>query len=83
MWRAWVGFNASHSMGLILFAFIYGYLANVHPELLFGSTFLLLVGLAMLGGFFTLAKFYWFRIPFAGIGISLLCYVVSIAVWLA
>ena len=26
MWKAWVGFNASHSMGLMLFGLIYGYL---------------------------------------------------------
>jgi hypothetical protein len=79
MWRAWVGFNASHSMGAILFGLIYGFLANAHAELLFGSPFLLLVGLAMLSGFFLLGKFYWFRIPFVGISISLVCYVVSIA----
>lgn len=79
MWRAWVGFNASHSMGAILFGLIYGFLANVHAELLFGSLFLLLVGLAMLGGCFALGKFYLFRIPFVGVSISLVCYVVSIA----
>jgi hypothetical protein len=27
MWKAWIGFNASHSLGLILFGAIYGYLA--------------------------------------------------------
>ena len=27
MWKAWVGFNASHSYGLILFGAVYGYLA--------------------------------------------------------
>ena len=26
MWKAWVGFNVSHSMGLMLFGLIYGYL---------------------------------------------------------
>jgi hypothetical protein len=79
MWQAWVGFNASHSMGAILFGLIYGFLALVESELLFGSPFLLLVGLAMLGGLLALAKLYWFRIPLAWISISLACYVVSIA----
>jgi hypothetical protein len=78
MWRAWVGFNARHSMGAILFGLIYGFLAIAHSQLLFQSPFLLVVGLAMLAGFFALAKVYWFRIPFAGIGISLACYVASI-----
>jgi hypothetical protein len=27
MWRCWVGFNASHSMGLILFGLVFGFLA--------------------------------------------------------
>ena len=27
MWKAWVGFNASHSFGALLFSLIYGYLA--------------------------------------------------------
>jgi len=78
MWRAWVGFNASHSMGAILFGLVYGFLAMAHSQLLFQSPFLLVVGLAMLGGFFMLGKVYWFSIPFTGIGISLACYVASI-----
>jgi hypothetical protein len=79
MWRAWVGFNASHSMGAILFGLIYGFLAIAHSPLLFQSPFLLIVGLAMLGGFFVLGKVYWFSVPFTGISISLACYVASIA----
>jgi len=78
MWRAWVGFNASHSMGAILFGLIYGFLAIAHSPLLFQSPFLLIVGLAMLGGFFALGKVYWFSVPFTGISISLVCYVASI-----
>jgi hypothetical protein len=81
MWRAWVGFNFSHSMGAILFGLVYGFLANAHPELLFNSSFLLVVGLAMLGGFAVLGKVYWFRVPFTGIVVSLICYVLSIVAW--
>jgi hypothetical protein len=78
MWRAWVGFNASHSMGAILFGLVYGYLANVHIEVLMNSPFLLGVGLAMLVGFVILAKLYWFKVPFIGVVISLTCYVAAI-----
>ena len=35
MWRAWVGFNATHSLGLILFGALYGYLATRHSAWLF------------------------------------------------
>ncbi len=79
MWRAWVGFNVSHSMGAILFGLVFGFLALAHGPLLFQSPFLLIVGLAMLGGFVVLGKVYWFSAPFRGISMSLACYVASIA----
>jgi hypothetical protein len=59
MWRCWVGFNASHSLGLILFGLVFGYLALAHGQLLFRSPFLLVVGLAMLVGFVVLCKVYF------------------------
>jgi hypothetical protein len=45
MWKCWIGFNASHSLGLLLFGLIYGYLAIYKEELLFGSVFLYLLAL--------------------------------------
>jgi hypothetical protein len=78
MWKGWVGFNASHSMGLILFGLVYGFLAIAHSGLLFQSPFLLIVGLAMLVGYFALGKVYFFSRPFIGVSISLACYVASI-----
>ena len=79
MWRAWVGFNASHAMGAILFGLVYGYLAMVHSRLLFRSPFLLLVGAAMLGGLLALGKLYWFRTPFLGLAVSLALYLLGVA----
>ena len=78
MWRCWTGFNATHSMALILFGLIYGYLALVHNQLLFRSPFLLLVGLATLVSLVVLCKLYFFRSPLIGVSISLLFYVVSV-----
>ena len=78
MWRCWVGFNASHSMGLILFGLVFGFLALAHGQLLFQSPFLLVVGLAMLGGFVVLCKVYFFSAPLRDISISLACYIASI-----
>lgn len=78
MWKAWVGFNASHSFGAMLFGLVYGQLAIVHSDWLFGSPFLLSVGLAMLAGLLAVGKACWFSIPFRGIGISLACYVAAL-----
>lgn len=81
MWKAWVGFNASHSMGAILFGLIYGYLSVFEADLLFGSIYLTLVGLFMLAGLSLLGRRYWFSVPFTGISISLVCYAGGVAVW--
>lgn len=80
MWKAWVGFNASHSMGAILFGLVYGYLALAQGALLFQYPYLLVVGLAMLLGLTALGKVYWFSIPFIGIGIALACYCAGLVV---
>ena len=81
MWKAWVGFNASHSMGAILFGLIFGYLSAFETELLFGSIYLVTVGFLMLAGLFLLGRRYWFSIPFAGISVSLACFVGGVAAW--
>lgn len=80
MWKAWVGFNASHSMGAMLFGLVYGYLAIAQAALVFGSIFLAALGLVFLLGYALLAKAYWFRIPFGGVLISLACYITAYGV---
>ncbi|KAF0166250.1 MAG: hypothetical protein FD157_869 [Rhodocyclaceae bacterium] len=80
MWKAWIGFNASHSNGAIFFGLVYGYLALAHASFLFQSPFLLLVGLAMLVGYVFLARTYWFSIPFRGITLATALYVVALVV---
>ena len=80
MWRAWIGFNASHSFGLILFGVVYGYLALVHRDFLFQSAFLLAVGLILLFGYVFLAKRYFFRIPLMGVLLASFFYVLGFVI---
>ena len=74
MWKAWVGFNASHSLGGMLFGLLYGYLALAQPAVLFGSMFLGMVGGAFLLGFVALGKAYWFSTPFRGLVLASVLY---------
>lgn len=73
IWKAWIGFNASHSYGAILFSAIYIPLTVFHFELIQQSLWFrwlpVLVGILYL----VLAKQYWFRIPFTGILLATLC----------
>lgn len=79
MWKAWVGFNASHSYGLILFGAVYGYLALAHAQLLFRSVFLLALGLMMLLGYVFLSKQFFFRFPLRCVLLATLLYVAGLA----
>jgi len=82
MWKAWIGFNVSHSLCAILFGLLYGYFAIAHSDFLFQSGFLLAVGFCLLASLVVLGKVYWFSIPFRGISLSFACYVGSIiAAW--
>jgi len=79
MWKAWIGFNASHSYGAMLFGLVWGYLALWQPAVLAQSLFLQLLGLALLAAYVHLGWRYWFSIPFRGIVLALVLYVAALA----
>lgn len=78
MWKAWIGFNASHSFGAILFGMVYGYLALLHSAFLFQSSFLLGLGFLLLAGYVFLGWRYWFSVPFRSIVVATICYVAAL-----
>ena len=78
IWRAWIGFNASHSFGAMLFGVLYGYFAVAQPKVLFGSPFLLAIGALFLLGYVVLGRLYWFSTPFRGILLSAALYVAAL-----
>jgi hypothetical protein len=72
MWKAWVGFNFSHSVGVILFgaacvctSYALGVMA-IPAWILF---FLVVFALLYLG----LSVVYWFRIPTLGLALATAC----------
>ena len=79
VWRATKGFNASHSLGVILFAAVYIYLAGWHAGFLQASAFFLVLGMATLLAYLALAKAYWFSIPFRGIALACVLYAAGLA----
>jgi hypothetical protein len=80
MWRAWVGFNLSHSLCLIFFGTLYSYLALRHSTFLVHSWFLLLLGFVLLLAYAILAKLYWFSVPFVGVVIAAFLYLLVIVI---
>jgi hypothetical protein len=78
VWKAWVGFNASHSFGAIFFGTVYAYLALAHGDLLLASAFLLSAGLVLLLGYGFLCQRYWFRAPFRWIAVATILYAAAL-----
>lgn len=76
MWKAWIGFNASHGFGAILFGLIFTYLPMHHPAFFFHSWFLPTVGFVFLAGYVFLGSRYWFSVPYR-------CTLVSVVLYLA
>jgi hypothetical protein len=79
VWRAWIGFNATHSLGLMLFGLIYAYLALAASGLLFASLFLQGLGLVLLASYVVVARRYFFSVPFRGVVLATALYLAGIA----
>ena len=82
VWRAWIGFNLSHSLGAILFgAFVF---LIGRSDAAFAADGTLAVPLATLVAavYLVIGLRYWFRTPITGIAISLACFVLSWALLL-
>ncbi|TFW03189.1 hypothetical protein E4K72_13020 [Oxalobacteraceae bacterium OM1] len=77
IWKAWIGFNASHSLGAILFGVVFGYLAIQEPALLFHSSVLGVAGFLTLSAYLWMAQSYWFTRPLQGISVAFLFYVAA------
>jgi hypothetical protein len=75
VWKAWVGFNASHSLGAMLVAAVYIPLTTTYFNIIQQSVWFSLLPVIVGLSYLVLAKKYWFRIPFIGVLISTVCFV--------
>ncbi len=77
MWNAWVGFNGSHSSGIIFIAVINIFVAVKFFPMLQKSHFYFLFNIATVAFYVFLAQKYWFSKPLIGACITLACYCVA------
>jgi len=78
MWRAWLGFNISHGIGVLFFGLIYLTLALSDFTLITKVTLLPYLAFAVSISYFVLSVRYWFHIPTIGSGIGAACFLVSL-----
>jgi hypothetical protein len=78
MWRAWIGFNASHSSGAMYLGVINIVLAVFFFDSTGKSSALGFINTVTAAFYLFLARKYWFTIPFRGILIALICFVIAL-----
>jgi hypothetical protein len=80
MWRAWLGFNISHGIGVLFFGLIYLTLAISDFALITRITLLQYFALTVSVSYLVLSVKFWFHIPTIGSGIGAACFLVSLFV---
>lgn len=77
MWKAWIGFNASHSAGGIFIGLSNFYIAANYFSIFNTDHVFFLFNILTIGFYLWLAKRYWFGIPFFGILVTFICFILS------
>lgn len=79
LWKAWIGFNASHSSGAIFIGVMNIYVVSNFYATVENHMFFFLFNIATAGFYLWLARKYWFKVPFFGILLTLICFLTSFA----
>ncbi len=77
LWRAWLGFNLSHSLGLVLFGGGLIAVACLHFPFYAQSPILQLTAVATAAAYLILSMRFWFVGPVIGSGFGLVCFLAS------
>jgi hypothetical protein len=80
IWRAWLGFNLSHSLGLLVFGGLLGGLALYDFRFVAGSTALQVTAVVVAGIYALLAVRFWFAVPAAATAFGALAFLASAVV---
>jgi hypothetical protein len=77
VWQAWLGFNLSHSLGLVVFGGGVFTLGWRHFEVFAGSLVVQALTVLVAASYFVLSARFWFWGPAVGSGAAVLCFLVS------
>ena len=82
MWRAWVGFNLSHSLGAVLFGAVVALVARTPGAFAADAAVFAPLAVAVSLAYLVLAAKYWFRTPIVGCALSAALFSAAWALWL-
>jgi hypothetical protein len=83
IWRAWVGFNISHSAGAIIFALFVLIIGRSAESFNAQAMLVLPLSVVIAASYLWMAVRFWFRIPVIGVAVSLVAFTASWATMLA
>jgi hypothetical protein len=77
LWRAWVGFNLSHSLGAVLFGSVVLLVGRSQTSFESQANLFLPLAVVVCAIYLWLAIQYWFRTPIVAIAFAGVCFVAS------
>ena len=78
VWRAWLGFNLSHGLGVFFFGFVYLALAAQSFALLQAAPALLFAAPVIAIVYLVLSVKYFFRVPAMGSAVGAVCFLAGL-----
>ena len=78
LWEAWLGFNFSHSLGLLLFGGGLIVIAWRHFPVFAQSPSMQVTAFVVAAAYLVLSVRFWFQVPAIGTGIGLACFLASV-----
>ena len=77
LWKAWLGFNLSHSLGVVLFGAAFLHVGVFEPEAFAVSPLLQACAVVVAAIYLILSLKFWFSKPAIGSGMALACFAVA------
>ena len=77
VWLAWVGFNLSHSLGLLLIGVVVVLIGRTSASFQAQAAVFLPLAVLVSATYLVLGVRYWFRTPVIGISLASVCFLVS------
>jgi hypothetical protein len=82
MWRGWVGFNLSHSLGILLFGAVVVLVGRTPVSFGHNAAIFLPLAVVVSLAYLGLGLAYWFRTPLIGISVSVVLFSAAWALYL-
>lgn len=79
LWDAWIGFNLSHGLGVMVFGFVFLLLAHKNFNYIITIKFIYPLSVFIAMVYSIIAVIFWFYAPAIGCFSGLLCFVISFA----